>query len=723
MSDKQVDGAEPNPGMVGNHVGRPSMARIRQYTSSVSMRAVLVASVCVSAIPLIAASSGSSTSSGSETDIRSFIASQAGGLDKLTVPARDSGLPGAQLPDGTDASGNARYTTSEAKRFLGKQLFHDPIRTARIRPEFGGVLATAQTGSCGSCHQGESASKAGTLLNFNVGGEGRGYTTEDGKFVPRRRPRVDLLPRLRDTPLFPGDALVDALPTLTDVYSLAGPASPARGRKLPDPGTLTATGRLDALDSVARNAPGVLGAAFNNRVLLGGFAGEPDASPGGLNPFNDPAQESVALLLLDAHRMLEAQSAVLQTFPAYRKLFREAFPAEAAKADATGDLNELINDETVLRATATFMRTVVTRNTPWDQFLRGRTGALTPAQLRGARLFFTPATGGAGGAGCFSCHSGPQLNKQVNDPDVKGAGRFVEENFYNLGLGDHPVQALNRQARHDPTFLDDGRREVTGREEDAYKFRVVTLRQLKDARFYFHNGAFNTVRGVVDYFNRGVPQNAQSGASPTLSKRFTNPRGDGYPAGLGLTRAQVNDLTDFIENGLYDPAFAKYDPNSSTRPFQLSAPDFTYSRYRPDLAALGAVDGHPISGLAQDNNDPLSRRDEGLEFLDVTSRASVTLLRRTIDGERETDVYQIANRSASVIDTHLLVIAKGVARGARLTNSSGTTRAGEPYRRIFLRNGVIQPGQSVVVTLDFLRRPREPQLNYTLALLSGQGRP
>jgi len=49
----------------------------------------------------------------------------------------------------------------------------------------------------------------------------------------------------------------------------------------------------------------------NNRLLLGGFAGEPDASPGGLNPFNDPAQESVALLLLDAHRMLEKQSAVL----------------------------------------------------------------------------------------------------------------------------------------------------------------------------------------------------------------------------------------------------------------------------------------------------------------------------------------------------------------------------------------------------------------------------
>ena len=74
------------------------------------------------------------------------------------------------------------------------------------------------------------------------------------------------------------------------------------------------------------------------------------------------------------------------------------------------------------------------------------------------------------------------LNKQVNDPDVAGVGQFVEENFYNLGLADHPVQALNSVARNDPDFRDDGRREITGRDSDAFKFRVLTLRQLKDAR-------------------------------------------------------------------------------------------------------------------------------------------------------------------------------------------------------------------------------------------------
>src|SRR5436853_4874983 len=86
-------------------------------------------------------------------------------------------------------------------------LFFDPVRTARILPEFGGISATKQTASCGSCHMGEAAGKAGTLVNFAVGGEGRGYTDASGNFIPRRRPR-SVLPRLRLSPLFAGDAMV-----------------------------------------------------------------------------------------------------------------------------------------------------------------------------------------------------------------------------------------------------------------------------------------------------------------------------------------------------------------------------------------------------------------------------------------------------------------------------------------------------------------------------------
>jgi len=656
----------------------------------------------------------------SPTQLREFIDQQVGGLDKMIVPLHDADLPQPRL---ADSSVDPRFATTEAKRYLGKQLFHDPIRTARILPSFGGVLATKQTASCGSCHMGEAASKAGTLLNFAVGGEGRAYTDAAGNFIPRRRPRSDL-PVLRQFPLFPGDALVDEIPTLTDIYALAV-GSPARGRKLPDPGPLLRTGRLDALDSVARNAPSAIGAAFNNRLLMGGFAGEPDDAPGGLNPFGFPAPESVALLLLDAHRMLEFQSAELQTFATYRKLFREAFPDEAAQADAAGgNLDLLINDITVLRATATFLRTAVTRNTPWDRFLSGDNAALTVAQRRGAKLFFTPASGGAGGAGCYSCHSGPMLNKQVDDPDVAGIGRFVEENFYNLGLADHPLQALNAVARNDPNFRDDGRREITGRDSDAFKFRVLTLRQLKDARFFFHNGLFTSVKDVVKYFNAGVPQDAQAGAAATLTTRFTHPRGPGAAPGLGLSGDQVDDLTDFIENGLYDPTFVQFDPNSPTRTFQLSDPDFVYSKYRPDLAAVGAIDGRPASGRPPDNDDALSRRDMGLEFLDVTGQTAVTLVssdRRNV--RSQTDRQRVTNTSQAVVDTHLLMLVEGLPGGVRLVNASGVTRSGVPYLRIFLPDGVLRPGETAVDDLLFDVLPRGTPLRYSIRLLSGQGNP
>src|SRR5438132_27348 len=399
-------------------------------------------------------------------------------------------------------------------------LFDDPIRSARVNinkgqpldlpvgTAFGGTVSASdpdiqkianaerQDTSCGSCHIGEAAGKAGTLLNFASGGEGRGYTDEHGNFFPRRRPQ-SILTKLRTEPIFPGDVLVDALPTLTDIYSVGGQrvvTTPARFYHPPPVDALLETGRLDELDSVARQAPSLIGFAFNNRLLFGGIGGEPQPTPGSLNPFNDPAQENLTLLLLDAHRMLNFQSAELLKIPAFVKLFRDAFPEEAAQADAKGDLTLLVNDQTEFRAQATFLRTVVTRNTPFDRFLAGDDHALTTGQRRGARLFFTPAAGGAGGAGCFSCHSGPMLNKQPNDPDVAGIGTFVEENFFNVGIGDHPVQALNALARGrlDPTKLgndnfpyhaeDIGRQEITHNPDGAFKFRALTMRQLKHGR-------------------------------------------------------------------------------------------------------------------------------------------------------------------------------------------------------------------------------------------------
>ncbi|MGB8535584.1 MAG: cytochrome c peroxidase [Acidobacteriaceae bacterium] len=703
----------------------------------------------------------------SPDQVRQFISTQVGGLDKLTVPPTDAAIP---VPAPIVGSGHTpyRYQTTEAKRYLGKQLFHDPVRTVRINENqgqpvdlpagtaFGGelqasdpfiqnlVTQTQMTGGCGSCHIGESAGKAGQQINFNVGGEGRGYFDEKGTFFARRRPRTDILPALRTEPLFKTDELVDFLPTLTDIWQ-----DPTTGNEIvttpafyyhaPTPTTLDSTGRLDALDSVGRNSMNMIGFAFNTRLLFGGFGGEPPATIGSLNPFDDPAGEDITLELQDAHRMLNFQAAELLKFPAFVKLFRDAYPVEAAQADAANDPTLLVSDDTVFRALATFLRTIVTRNTPFDKFIAGDDRALTARQLRGAKLFFTPAT--AGGAGCFTCHSGPNFNKQFNDPDVAGIGTFIDENFINVGIGDHPIRALQAQALGvlDPSKLgadgfpyhavDTGREEVTHDPNDAYRFRVLTLRQAKDAHNFFHNGTMTTVREAVEYFNAGVPEDPTAGAAATLSPRFTNPRGPGFPAGLGLSEQQVDDLTAFIEDGLYDPAHVIYDPNSTTPSFALNARDLTYSKFRPDLAALGAKDGFPISGLAIDDNDPLTRRDEGLEFLDVTNKLGVQVT-RNISAQREVDTYTIKNISTAtnvsgIVDTNLLIIAQGLPKGVTLENASAISSSGNPYLRVFLpTNGVLNPGQSIVSQLIFdKRQPSSSPVRYTLDFLSGQGKP
>jgi hypothetical protein len=703
--------------------------------------------------------------------VRTYIAGQVpGGLAKLQVPATDAAIPVPAAPQGYAG----RFDTTEAKRFLGKMLFHDPIRTLRVNTNkgqpkdfplataFGGTIGitdspdgappagtfanttsanvqqvyndTIQTGSCGSCHIGEAAGKAGQQLNFNTGGEGRGYTDASGTFFPRRRPMASLI-KLRAQPLFPGDALVDALPTLADIFVLKGerivttPALFYHNLTEPTLGLLQ-TGRLDQLDSVGRLSPSMVGFAFNNRLLFGGFAGEPHTTIGSLQPssilldppFDDPPAENITFLLLDAHRMLDLGATALQGVPAFVQAFREAFPAEATAADKSGKLDDLVNNFTQARAVATFLRTVVTRTTPYDKFLAGDDKALTPGQLRGARLFFTPAASGGGGAGCFTCHSGPMLNKQPNDPDLGGIGQLVEENFANVGIGDHPVQALTALAKGHATAYhaeDTGREEVTKKPEHLYKFRSLTMRQLKDARQFFHNGSFTRVRDVVAYFNAGVPADPTAGAAATLDPRFTSPRGAGT-TGLGLTDAQIDDLTDFLENGLYDPTFAAS--------FQPTADDLAYSTKHPSLAAKGAMDGRLLSGAAIDDNDPLARRDQGLDFLNVTPRVTMT---PTTAGTQDT--WLITNTSAAVIDTHLLVIVTNLAAGVTVDATAKTTGvalpggtssgepAGEPYYRVFLPSGVLNPGQSVSLTVT--RAGGGSSASYALRLLSGQGKP
>src|SRR5262249_40295636 len=159
------------------------------------------------AVSLILVTSSHGAAQGSSaSQLRQFIDQQVGGIQKMTVPAHNTDLPQPRLANG---SPDPQFRTTEAKRYLGKLLFHEPARAPRMMRACGGHVGDSGTASCGPCHLGEAAAKAGTLFNFATGGEGRGYTDADGNFLARRRPLANL-PILRQSPLYPGDALVDS---------------------------------------------------------------------------------------------------------------------------------------------------------------------------------------------------------------------------------------------------------------------------------------------------------------------------------------------------------------------------------------------------------------------------------------------------------------------------------------------------------------------------------
>jgi len=73
---------------------------------------------------------------------------------------------------------------------------------------------------------------------------------------------------------------------------------------------------------------------------------------------------------------------------------------------------------------------------------------------------------------------------------------------------------------------------------------------LGDAPFYFHGSSFTDLREVVEYFNNGIPENSNVPDSQ-IARQFKP---------LGLTEAEIDDLTTFLESGLQDPNLDRYVP-------------------------------------------------------------------------------------------------------------------------------------------------------------------
>lgn len=188
---------------------------------------------------------------------------------------------------------------------------------------------------------------------------------------------------------------------------------------------------------------------------------------------------------------------VLNTTRSYRELFRQAYGDEA------------ITSKRIAFALATYQRTLISDQTPWDAFQAGNQNALTQNQRQGLQAFLST---GPGGTNCTACHV-PSM--------------FTDNTFRNLGLR--------------PIIEDDGRRGVTGLNGDRGKFKVPGLRNVGLKRTFMHNGQFNTLQQVMGFYGgvRNVNPNPDN-RDPVLNQ-------------VNLPPQQGAQVQDFLANGLLDP--------------------------------------------------------------------------------------------------------------------------------------------------------------------------
>lgn len=183
----------------------------------------------------------------------------------------------------------------------------------------------------------------------------------------------------------------------------------------------------------------------------------------------------------------------------------------------------------VLKAIAAFERAVpVSRDTPFDRYVRGDRKALSAGSLRGMRLYQTKAR-------CIQCHDGPLMS----DEDYHALGlpeneQFQEDplrqialryQFYSRGVHDA------RDYRTAGTDL--GLYFQTLRPADTGKFRTPSLRELVHTAPYMHNGVFFSLEEVVDFYDAGGGPGR--GKSPLLKP-------------LRLTAAEKQDLIAFLKD-------------------------------------------------------------------------------------------------------------------------------------------------------------------------------
>lgn len=258
-----------------------------------------------------------------------------------------------------------------------------------------------------------------------------------------------------------------------------------------------------------RNAPTILNAAFNGIDLEGNF--DPEHSPQFYDNRALSLEEQCMGPLLSADEMkgtdLSAEAYIewleqkVTSIKAYRALFYQAF------ADSTTSIDR------ITKAIATYERTLITPNAPFDRYMRGEVNAMTDEQIKGMQAFIS--------TGCNDCHAGPM---------------FSDYKLHVLGVEDHP--GLESFDKGDGT----------------YAFRTTTLRNLAYTAPYMHNGRLSSIKEVMRFYQ------IKRSEHPEVSNRELAPEFKDLSL-HPLSKSRTKEIIAFLE-ALNDPNFDQSIPNS-----------------------------------------------------------------------------------------------------------------------------------------------------------------
>ena len=220
-----------------------------------------------------------------------------------------------------------------------------------------------------------------------------------------------------------------------------------------------------------RNAPTLMNSAFQRQLFYDGRAAT--------------LEDQALFPMMSAFEMnknLDYLEEQLRQVPGYVDAFSRVFNAEVTR-------------ERIAMALASFERTLISKNAPLDIFLNGKKDALSEEALKGLEVF-------TGRGKCIDCHYGvnldddgfhalqaPENPKLLNDPRVITTMRFVAKVYH---YDDY------RNLKEDP-----GRYLITKDKKDWKAFRTPTLREISKTSPYMHNGVFDTLDEVIDFFDRG----------------------------------------------------------------------------------------------------------------------------------------------------------------------------------------------------------------------------